>query len=100
MKTTSKLLATVVLASSLIASSAFAGNELGRQRLAERNAEYFQQNGSKMASASTMSASTYDTDVAPQHRLGQRNAEYFSGKTADSDSQPVRAKPVTHPTKH
>lgn len=100
MKTTSKLMATVVLASSLIASSAFAGNAIGREKLAERNAEYFQQNGSRTVTASTASASAYNTDVAPQHRLGQRNAEYFSNKTTDADAQPMRAKPVAHPTKH
>jgi hypothetical protein len=100
MKTTSKLMATVVLASTLIASSALAGNEAGRQRMGERNAEYFQQNGSKMASASSASTTVYDTDVSPKHRMGQRNAEYFSSKAADMDSQPARAKSVTHPTKH
>lgn len=100
MKTTSKLMATVVLASSLITSSAFAGNAIGREKLAERNAAYFQENGSKMSSSSVVSASIVDTETTPRQRLGKRNAEYFSSKAAGTDSQPTRAKPVTHPTKH
>lgn len=99
MKTTSKLIAAAVLASSLIASSAYAGNEMGRQRLAERNADYFQQNG-RTASASSSSYEASNSDVSPQHRMGQRNAEYFAGKTSDTGSQPTAAKTVAHPKKH
>lgn len=97
MKTTSRLIAAAVLASSLIASTANAGN-LERQRLADRNAEYFQQNGSKAASSSAVDLS--EGDVAPQHRMGKRNAEYFAGKTSDTGSQPNAAKAVAHPKKH
>lgn len=90
MKTTFKLTAALALASGLIASQAFAGDTLGQQRLADRNAEYFKQAGTQTSSNWTPPAQTYDASN-PHQRMGQRSAEYFAGKPgAQDDSQPVR----------
>ena len=98
MKITFKLMTAVVLASTTIASQAFAGDSLGKERLAQRNSAYF---GNK-ASSAVIAPSAYDTATSPQQRLGQRNAEYWAktgtGKTVSQS--PSMAEPMpSHPTK-
>lgn len=100
MKTTFKLIAVTAVATSVMASQAFAGDSLGQERLAERNAAYFGQTTGHQTAAAP---SQYDTATSPQQRLGQRNAEYWAGKGSSkaASSQPSSSNTMeySHPTK-
>ena len=100
MKFTFKLMAIVSVASLLFGSQAFAGNSLGQQRLAERNAAYFKQNGIQHASVTWAASAAPSEPSSPHHRMGQRNAEYFSGNVSNvAGYQPAKEPAHSHPTK-
>lgn len=97
MKSTFKLMAIVSVASLLFGSQAFAGNSLGQQRLAERNAA----NGIQHASVTWAASAAPSEPSSPHHRMGQRNAEYFAGKVSNvAGYQPAKEPAPSHPTKH
>lgn len=101
MKTTLKIMTAIVLASTAIASQASAAT-LGQERLADRNASYFQQSGHQSMSNAIDAESTYDTATSPQQRLGQRNAEYWASMKASKTAAPssTMSEPMSsHPTK-
>mgnify|MGYP000604342623 CR=1 FL=1 len=102
MKTTSKLMTAVIIVATAIASQASASS-LGQQRLAERNAAYFEQMGHKGSSGQIAQNSDYDFAVTPQQRMAKRSAAYWAGKssaTTESQQFPAsRAVESTHPTR-
>jgi len=77
MKTTSKILTVAAVAMGMLTSAAYAGSDIHQQRMAEKNAAYFQGKGS--ASAATHNPD-YDFAVNPQQRMAKRNAEYWTQK--------------------
>lgn len=87
MKNTSKIFTLAAIAVSVMTSAAYAGSDLQQQRLADRNAAYFQ---GQSSSSTVTHNSDYDFANRPEQRLAARNAAYFaqSGK-GEMQTQPA-----------
>ena len=75
---TTKLMTLAVLATSLIASSAFAGSNTAHQRMGERNAAYFQSMGAKDSGQAVAQNPDYNFANNPQQRMAKRSDEYWA----------------------
>lgn len=74
---TFKLLALATVAASVIASSAYAGSNQVRQRIAQENYEYFQKLGIKGSGQPIVQNPDYQFNSTPQKRMAARSQAYF-----------------------
>jgi hypothetical protein len=77
MKTT-KILTLALLASSVVASAAYAGGEQAQKRIAEENAAYFAKQGNTQSnSAPSAKSADYQFNNKPEQRMAVRSQAYF-----------------------
>ncbi len=92
MKTT-KILTLALLASSVVASAAYAGGEQIQKRIAEENAAYFAKQGNTHSnSAPSAKSPDYQFNNKPEQRMAANNAAYFQGRQGSGSGAAAAAR--------